>query len=142
MATHTDRQPLRGLRGERGETLVEFAFASVLFFTFIFGILLFGIGVWNYNLVSNLAQEGARYAAVHGQNSGTPISTTDVANFVTSRAVNLSPLTVTTPLGAPSTKVVGDIIHVRVSYTLNLGGGIVPLWNFPVVGNAQMVMTR
>lgn len=142
MATHTYRQPQSGLRGERGETLVEFAFASVLFFTFIFGILLFGIGVWNYNLVSNLAQEGARYAAVHGQYSGTPISTTDVANFVTSRAVNLSPLTVTTPLGAPSTRVVGDIIHVRVSYTLNLGGGIVPLWNFPVVGNAQMVMTR
>lgn len=121
---------------------MEFAFASVLFFTFIFGILLMGIGVWNYNFVSNLAQEGARFAAVHGQYSGTPKTTTDVATFVTSRAVNLSPLTVTTPGGAPGTKIVGDVVQVRVSYTLNLGGGIVPTWNFPVVGNAQMVMTR
>ena len=128
-------------RTERGETLIEFAFGSVIFFMMIFGALEFGIAVWNYNLVSDLAQEGARYAAVHGQTSGSPKTTADVATFVQSRASGL-PVTTTTPLGAPGTIARGQPVQVQVSHTLAIGGGIIPFWNFPVVSQATMTVTR
>lgn len=133
--------PRKTLRSERGETLIEFAFGSVVFFMMIFGALEFGIGVWNFNLVSDLAQEGARYAAVHGQSSGSPADQAAVAAYVQSRAAGLT-ITTTTPLGAPNTIAKGNPVQVQVSHTLVLGGGIIPFWNFPVVGRATMTVTR
>lgn len=127
-------------RSERGETLIEFAFASVIFLTMIFGALEFGIAVWNYNLVSNLAQEGARYAAVHGQQSGSPIDITAVGTFVQARAVGLS--VSTTMPAAPNTLAPGSLVEVRVSHTLSVGGGLLPFWNFPVSSTARMTVAR
>jgi Flp pilus assembly protein TadG len=131
----------RGRSGERGETLVEFAFASVIFFTMIFGAIEFGIGVWNYNLVSDLAQEGARYAMVHGQNSGAAKTEADVATFVQSRAMGL-PVTTTTPLGPPSGKTSGTVVSVQVVHNLQLGGGLLPAWTFPIQSTASMIVSR
>lgn len=130
-------------RGERGETLIEFAFASVIFFVMIFGALEFGIAIWNYNLVSDLAQEGARYAAVHGRTSGDPRNQTDVASFVTSRAIGLTVTTTTAPTSSsPGDVAAGNTVTVTVTHTLNFGGGLLPLWNFPVASSAQMTVTR
>lgn len=133
--------PSKVARGERGEALLEFAYASVVFFTTIFGILFFGQAIWRYNLVSNLAQEGARYAAVHGQQSGSPVSTADVSSFVAGRAVGLT-VTVTTPLGAPSTIARGNPVSVLVSHSLALGGGLLPNWNFTIQSTGRMIMLR
>lgn len=129
------------LAQERGETLIEFAFASVIFFVLIFGIIEFGISIWNYNLVSDLAQEGARYAAVHGLNSGAPKTQAEVSDYVNTRAIGLA-VTTTTPLGAPGTLTAGSVVEVRVSHTLSWGGGLLPTWNFPVQSGARMIVTR
>ena len=138
--------------GERGDTLIEFAFASIIFFTMIFGAVEFGLAVWNYNLVSDLAQEGARFAAVRGA-SGTVActgpafaspcraSTSDVGTFVQSRAIGLT-VTTTTPLGAPSTKTSGSVVEVNVRHTLAVGGGLLPAWNFDVQSTARMIVAR
>lgn len=144
----------RALRRQRGsstgESLIEFAFASVIFLTIVLGALEFGIAVWNYNLVSDLAQEGARFAAVRGQTAGTACSglalpcsasAADVQTFLQSRAAGLT-VTVTTPLGAPSSIPAGNIVEVRVSHTLAIGGGMIPFWNFPIVSSARMVVAR
>lgn len=128
-------------RSERGETLVEFAFASLIFFAMVFGALEFGIAVWNYNLVSDLAQEGARYAAVHGQNSGSPVNEAAVNAFVLSRAAGL-PVNATTPAGPPNSKLPGATVEVRVSYTLAVGGGVIPAWNIPIYSSAKMIVAR
>jgi len=130
-----------GGRSERGETLVEFAFASVIFFTIVFGAIEFGLGVWNYNLVSDLAQEGARYAAVHGQNSGSAITEAQVASYVQTRAIGLN-VTTTTPAGAPNTKIPGTVIEVQVAHNLNVGGGLLPSWAFPISSTARMIVAR
>ena len=109
----------------------------------MFGTIEFGIAIWNYNLVSDLAQEGARYAAVHGQHSGSAIGTAEVNTYVQSRASGLlTGATVTTPLGAPNTKSVGTVIEVRVDYTIVAGGGVLPLWNIPIFSTAQMIVAR
>ena len=71
---------------DRGENLVEFALASTVFFMTLFGTIIFGIGVWQYNMVSDLAQEGARWASVHGSSSASPAGQAAVQTYVQSRA--------------------------------------------------------
>ena len=128
---------------ERGETLVEFAFASLIFFTFIFGVLQFGIAIWNYNLISDLAQEGARYAAVHGKDSGSAVNTLAVQTYVRNLAYGLSTaVTATTPNGSPDTLIAGSTVSVRVAYTLSAGGGVLPTWSIPINSTAHMTVTR
>ena len=56
----------RDWRDDCGAQLVEFALASTIFFMTIFGVMGFGIAVWQFNMVADLAQEGARWAAVRG----------------------------------------------------------------------------
>ena len=106
----------------------------------VFGVLQFGLAIWNYNLVSDLAQEGARYAAVHGQNSGSAVTTAAVQTYVQNLAYGLG---VTTSMpNAPNTLAAGSVVQVQVSYTLNTGGGVLPLWSIPISSTAQMIVTR
>ena len=143
MATVLNRRVRRIRCGQRGETLLEFAFASVIFFTMVFGAVEFGIAVWHYNLVSDLAQEGARYAAVHGQYSGQSIDEATVNEHVQSRATSLLVgTTATTPSGPPNMKSPGEMIEVRVDYTISAGGGFLPVWSIPIHSTAQMIVAR
>jgi Flp pilus assembly protein TadG len=72
-----------GLRAERGEELVEFALGSTLLFMMIFLVIEGGIMVWRYNMLSNFAQEGARWAAVRGSKSATAFKTTGTKTNLT-----------------------------------------------------------
>ena len=77
------------MRNERGAVLVEFAIASIIFFVALFGILDFGQSIWRYNMVADLAQEGARWAAVRGSTSTTPATEADVRAYVQARAPSM-----------------------------------------------------
>ncbi len=80
-----------GIRsGEAGQSLVEFAVASVIFLLTIFGIVGFGLAVWQYNMVADLAQEGARWASVHGSTSTSPQTAANVLTYVQIRAGGLN----------------------------------------------------
>jgi Flp pilus assembly protein TadG len=52
--------------GEDATELVEFAIASTVFLTFLFGIIEFCMVIYAGNFVSYAAQHGARYAMVRG----------------------------------------------------------------------------
>ena len=137
----------------RGETLIEFALALALFLATLFGITQLGLGIWQYNMISNLAQEGARWASVRGGGSATPASTADVQNYVRSRAVGIAGLTVTTTLADVNTGVctttatapsatgsgAGLCVKVRKSYTLTR---LIPIGTLPLESTAQMIMAR
>jgi Flp pilus assembly protein TadG len=82
---------------ETGQTIVEFAFASLLFFTTVFGIISFGIAIWRYNMVADLAQEGARRASVCGKKKVLSSTECDISAYVSGRSVGLSVTTTTTP---------------------------------------------
>jgi Flp pilus assembly protein TadG len=58
----------RGSRGntDRGAVAVEAAFVLPVAFTMMIGLLVIGLGVFQYQQVATLAREGARYASVHG----------------------------------------------------------------------------
>ena len=64
-AMGSPRRKLRGgRRGERGQTLVEFALIMPVFLILLFGLADFGRGFYAYLIVTNAAREGARSAAV------------------------------------------------------------------------------
>lgn len=52
-----------------GQALVEFAIASMLYFTIIFGVIEMGWLLFTHHQVTAAAREGARWAAVNGTQS-------------------------------------------------------------------------
>ena len=63
---------------ERGQALVEFSLAVIVFLVLVMGVVDFGMSIYKYNGVSQAAREIARVASVHqGSYFGvsTPITT-------------------------------------------------------------------
>ncbi len=59
-------------RETRGQTLVEFALVAPLFTLLLGGIIIFGIGVFYQQQLTNAAREAARYASIHSATSQCP----------------------------------------------------------------------
>jgi Flp pilus assembly protein TadG len=82
---------------KRGSALVEFALASIILLTFLFGIIDFCRALYAYQFVNYAARQGARYAMVRGSLSCPPYvaagvshcnaSASDIQNYV--RSLNL-----------------------------------------------------
>lgn len=56
----------------RGQSLVEFALVAPLFTLLLSGIIIFGIGVFYQQQLTNAAREAARYVAIHSATSQCP----------------------------------------------------------------------
>ncbi len=65
---------MRAERGQRGATIVEGAVVSLLLFTLLLAILGFGRAFNIYQVVTDAAREGARYAVAPDPNAGVPYS--------------------------------------------------------------------
>ena len=57
-------------QNERGSTLLEYAIGATVFIMAIFGVLEFGRALWAHNALTDAARRGARYAALHRNNTG------------------------------------------------------------------------
>jgi Flp pilus assembly protein TadG len=139
------------MRSERGATLVEFAVSSILFFTVLFGIIDFGQSVWRYNMMADLAQEGARWAAVRGNTSNIPATSAEVQTYVQDR----SPVAVTvetTRTNAahecidtavdPADLHAGEGFCVRVVGSYGRVTSLIPIPSLTLTGRAQMIIAR
>jgi Flp pilus assembly protein TadG len=134
------RMQQRIVRGERGQALVEFAFASIIFLMTVFGTLEFGLMVWHYNMISNLAQEGARWASVRGSSSSiTHATSSAVQTFISSRStgITVTSTTAPSPVGPQ-----GSTVTVQVSTTFAPLTGIVPMSPLTLSSTAQMIVQR
>ena len=132
--------PRRIVRGERGQALVEFALASLLFFMTIFGTLQFGLMIWHYNMISNLAQEGARWASVRGTTSTIlNAGSSDVQAFIDSRSTGITVTATTTPdpVGAQ-----GSMVTVQVQTTVAPLSGLISMASLTLSSTAQMIVAR
>jgi hypothetical protein len=133
---------------ERGDTLVEFALGLTLFLAIVFGTIEFGLAVWQNNMLSNLAQEGARRASVCGTRSGLPSGACDIPAFVSSRSLGINVQTqvrdaADTSLIDISTLRSGDIFTVRVQTSFSPLTNVFPhaaMWT--MLSRAQMVVSR
>jgi len=124
--------------GEAGSALVEFALASVLILTVLFGIIDMGRALFAYDWVSNAARTGTRYAMVRGTScspvlsgceAGPPIGarTSDIQTYLNSNAdgIDTSKITLTAScdVGAsvfqPLPCTPGQGVIVKVTYTFS-----------------------
>lgn len=149
-----DRRLRRRCATSRGETLVEFALTMLVFFMTLLGSFQFGLATWQFNMVSNLAQEGARWAAVRGAGSGAiKASESDVQTFVRARAAGLSPNVSTYSVNSgtkvctsthtnPSTLSAGTPFCVKVQKTFAPLTRIVPMATITLSSTAQMIIAR
>lgn len=110
----------RGLRrGQRGQSLVEFALILPVFILLLAGMIDFGMGLYSYMTIQNAAREGARLGV-------TDCTATDCASAVTSKAQAGAPglaITVSVTCAkadgtaeACSSSTSGDSVTVGVSY--------------------------
>ena len=76
----TDRPAKAGVAGQ---SMFEFALALPIFLLLVFGLVDLGRGFYYYNLLGNMAREGARYAIVD------PDDTLAISNTVGSAAIAL-----------------------------------------------------
>jgi Flp pilus assembly protein TadG len=140
---------------QRGETLVEFSLSLTVLLMTLLGTMEFGLAVFRYNIVSDLAQEGARYASVRGATSGgMKALEADVQTFVTSRALGISSTTSVFSVD-PSTKAcnigthvdprdlyAGDGLCVQVQHNFSPFTRIIPLGNLTLSSTAQMIVSH
>jgi TadE-like protein len=61
---------LKGLQGDRGANLLEYAFILLLFLALLFGITGFSQLLYAYHFVDHAAKSAARWAAVNGYTCG------------------------------------------------------------------------
>jgi Flp pilus assembly protein TadG len=76
-------------RGLPGQGMVEFALVAPLFFLMLFGVMEGGWLLFHNHQVSNAAREGARFAVVNGEMSGTGLTDAMIRTHVQDR-VSLS----------------------------------------------------
>ncbi len=104
------------LRNQRGQSAVEFALALPVFLLTLIGIMDFGLGIYYYNTVSQLAREGARAAVVLQSSSdwstpgnapgvytsiGTYAGTNTIVGRIAAQAGALDPNSTTVTISAP-----------------------------------------
>jgi len=126
---------------EAGAAVVEFALVAFVFFIFFFGILEFSRAMFMYHHLAHAAQEGTRYAIVHGSTSGSPVDNNAVADYVKS-ITPLDPnnlnVTATWPDGDNEPK-----HRVIVTVTYNFKFTLPTLFNFdiPMGSSSEMVIS-
>lgn len=129
---------------ERGSEIVEFALASTLFFCMMFAGLRAGVGMWQYNQLSVLAQEGARYVSVRGTASkGSYFSTgtkTDLIAYVRARGGNAITVSIN-PDVEPKTIAPGTTVTVTLSRPM-VGWAGFANWTGNIQASARMQVSR
>jgi Flp pilus assembly protein TadG len=105
----------RARRGERGQTMVEFALIVPLMLVIVFGIVDFGRAYSVWVTITNAAREGARYGITN------PTDTSGITSSVkkASGSYNDTHLTVSTPTCSTACTS-GNSITVTANYSLSL----------------------
>jgi Flp pilus assembly protein TadG len=134
----------RTVGAEVGSSMVEFAVASVILFTLVFGVIAICLALYSYNVTAEAAREATRYAIVRGSACTTfsdcNIDQPGLQTYVQSLGfpgINPSSLTVTASATSPATGTTctptltpcnkpGNLVKVTVQYTFPLVIPFVP----------------
>ena len=119
-------------RGESGVAAVEFALILPLLMLILFGILHYGILLYDQAVITNAAREGARWGAINTTTaiscSGTATGTADpcqVANSYTAANLISFGSTVTSTTTASGSGTSGTTVTVTVTYPFTEIGYVV-----------------
>jgi Flp pilus assembly protein TadG len=142
------------LRREEGASMVEFALVAPLLLVLLFGIIEFGLILYDQAAITNASREGARYAAMYYINPSTNTpqqhSCSDIQSYVTNYVnpilIGISPTsyTVSCPyVNQNDGSVVGYATQVQVSYNYNflVFGGLLNLINGSITNPLALTAT-
>ena len=112
------------LRGEQGSTAVEFALTVVILLLFVFGIIEFGILVYDKHILTNASREGARAGIVMRTTRLTDENIEDVVsafadNYMVTFGTSATPNTVVLPAEPRDGVPFGTELVVTVTYPFN-----------------------
>ncbi len=101
------------LTSQKGQSLVEMALVSMIFFFLLFGILEFGRALWTYNTIVQSTREAARWAVANAKvtsyDSGTGVYTIDSTDLTSIKNIAVyGYITAGTPLVPGSYDFVGQ----------------------------------
>lgn len=114
----------RLLRDERGQSLAEFALVLPVLLLIVFGIVEFALAWREYQIVTNVAREGARISVVYDPNVDADSVRRAVENMLNGAGLNASKATITVGMcAAYSCEGLPDTVKVEYPY------------DFPVLGN-------
>jgi Flp pilus assembly protein TadG len=113
------------LEDDSGAAMVEFAIATSVFITLLLAILEFGFAAWARNSVAADAREGARYAIVHGGQSGRTADSATIANYVKSKT-SLDNSIVVLTTWEDVNKTPGKRVTVKVKHAVPRRGPFLP----------------
>jgi Flp pilus assembly protein TadG len=140
----------RTLRAETGATIVEFAVASIILFTLVFGVIAICLALYSYNVTAEAARLATRYAIVRGSSctsfaSACPAIRTDIQTYVRSLGfpgINPASLSVPTDCCWPTNNNPGSTVQVTVNYTFPLVIPFVPSQTLTMSSTSAMVISQ
>jgi Flp pilus assembly protein TadG len=108
------------LKDEDGGSAVEFALVSPLLFLILFGVVEFGILLYNQAVITNASREGARYGIVSSSERHTSAEIAEEVALFSNKLIDLSGATpvVSVTVDPPDTAgaVFGQDLTVRVQW--------------------------
>jgi Flp pilus assembly protein TadG len=147
---HMDRQIRRASRDESGSSIVEFAMASIILFTLVFGVIAICLALYSYNVVAEAAREATRYAIVRGSacTKTLPCNATSdqIQTYVRGLGfpgINPSSSTLTATATWPNgNNNPGSPVQVTVQYTFPLVIPFVPSRTLTMSSTSAMVISQ
>ena len=131
--------------------MVEFAMASIILFTLVFGVIAICLALYSYNVTAEAAREATRYAIVRGSSctsfaTACPATATDIQTYVRGLGfpgINPSPSTLTATASWPNgNNKPGSPVQVTVQYTFPLVIPFVPSQALTMSSTSAMVISQ
>jgi Flp pilus assembly protein TadG len=128
-------------RGQKGVAIPEMASALPVFFMLFLGVVDFARAMWTYNTLDHAAREVARYASVHSQDSGAPVTLADITRYAKNRAVGLNPKYLKVDASYTPSNTTGATVEIDLVYEFKPVISILPDSVKRLTGSSQMRIT-
>lgn len=126
----------------RGQAAVETAMSAVLFLTIVLGIIEFARTMYSFDQVSEAAKLGVRYAIVHGSQSKSPVTSSDVKSYILHQVSGLDPNQLTINASWAPDNNPGSTVTVQVLYNFQFAETWVPRMALTLSANSEGVICQ
>jgi Flp pilus assembly protein TadG len=138
------------LRGEEGSTLVEFAVTLPTLFAFLFCFINICLLLYSYEMISQSAREGTRYAMVRGASCPTStnptceVTASQVNTYVSGKTwPNVAGGTITPNTTYPDgNEAVGSRVKVTVTYVFHFALPFVPNNSYTISSTSETTIIQ
>lgn len=130
--------------------MVEFALASTILISLVFGVIAVCLALYTYNGIAEASREATRYAMVRGSKctsfaTACPATSGDILTYVKSlHFLGITPASVSLPQSCcwPTNNNPGSTVKVTVQYTFPLTIPFVPSQTLSMSSTSQMVISQ